>query len=267
MLITSAFLRFPAQRLVIVIAMVALLGGCTMFPDTSRRAETTGATARQANPENPQVQALLGQVYGQLAADDLAGAEDVLQHAARIDPRNPWVALNLGVVYQRTGRTAQARSEYRKVLAADGPLTSLNGRPQPVPVAVTRPASETGKYQQSAVPADKELLTALEAWRAAWAARDINAYLAHYANTFRPTQGDRASWAADRRRIISSAGSIELQLENPQVRLGSDNQAVIVFRQRYRTARLSDVGTKKLNLQRIGDRWLIQQETFAAEAR
>ena len=300
--ITSALLRFPAPRLVAAVALVALLGGCTSFPDTSRRSETPGATGRQAAPENPQVQALLGQVYGQLESGDLAGAENVLQHAARIEPRNPWVALNLGVVYQRTGRTAQARTEYRKVLAADGPLTSvalasdnawqksspadvarhnlnlmkqeektgqvaLNGRPLPVPVAVVRPVSETSKFQQSAAASDKELLAILETWRAAWAARDINAYLAHYADNFRPTSGNRATWAADRRRIIGAAGTIQLQVENPQVRIGSDNQAIIVFRQRYRTDRLNDVGTKKLTLQRNGERWLIQQETFAAEAR
>jgi hypothetical protein len=302
MLITSALLRFPAQQLVAAIALVALLGGCTSFPDSSRRGEVPSPTGRQTAPENPQVQALLGQVYGQLAADDLAGAEDVLLHAARIEPRNPWVALNLGVVYQRTGRTAQARSEYRKVLSTDGPMTNvalasdnawqksspadvarhnLNllkqeekttqaapiGRPQAAVAAVVLPVSETSKYQQSTTPAEKELLGTLETWRAAWAARDINAYLANYAENFRPVQGERAAWAADRRRIIAAAGTINLQLESPQVRFSSDKQAVIVFRQRYRTATVSDVGTKKLTLQRNGDRWLIQQETFAAEAR
>lgn len=293
--------QFSARRLLVAILIVALSGGCTSFSESLRRGESTAPASNQG-PDSAQVQALLDQVHNQLLANDLAVAEENLQRAAQLEPRNPWVALNLGVVYQRTGRTEQARSEYRKVLAADGPLPrvalasdrawqknnpadmarhNLNllkqeDRQNPAtPIlnsslsqnAALPPVSGVSAFHEVFVPAEEALLATLEAWRAAWAARDINAYLAHYAEGFRPATGNRATWAAERRRNIAAAGNLDIQVESPHLRIASDNQATIVFRQYYRAAHLSDVGTKKLTLTRNGQRWLIQQESFTAEAR
>lgn len=287
---TNAAPTFSARQLIASVALVALFGGCTSLPSNTRTGEKPGTPGRQSPQENPQVQSLLGQAYGYLAANDLTRAEETLLRAARIEPLNAWVILNLGVVYQRTGRTDRARDEYRKVLAVEGPRASFARvsdstwkKTSPEEIArhnlklmkeedrpslarqIVRPMlaenpeprrmPEVSGDQQSSGVAEKELLSALEAWRTAWAARDINAYLAHYAETFRPLRGNRTEWAAERRRIITTAGSIDLRLETPKIRLTNDNQAIIYFRQHYRTARLSDSGTKKLILQRIGERW------------
>ena len=49
----------------------------------------------------------------------LVGAERVLTEAVQANPNNPYALLNLGTVYQRTGRFDQARAMFEKVIALD----------------------------------------------------------------------------------------------------------------------------------------------------
>ena len=46
-------------------------------------------------------------------------AEKVLTEAVQQNPNNPYAVLNLGTVYQRTGRFEQAREMFDKVIALD----------------------------------------------------------------------------------------------------------------------------------------------------
>ena len=49
----------------------------------------------------------------------LAAAETALMEAVQANPNNPYALLNLGTVYQRTGRFDQAREMFEKVVALD----------------------------------------------------------------------------------------------------------------------------------------------------
>jgi len=49
----------------------------------------------------------------------LVDAESVLTEAVQDNPNNAYAVLNLGTVYQRTGRFDQARSMFEKVIALD----------------------------------------------------------------------------------------------------------------------------------------------------
>jgi len=49
----------------------------------------------------------------------LADAERVLTEALDSNPDNPYALLNLGAVYQRTGRFDQAREMFERVVALD----------------------------------------------------------------------------------------------------------------------------------------------------
>jgi outer membrane protein, adhesin transport system len=90
-----------------------------------------------------------------------------------------------------------------------------------------------------------EVRQALQNWRAAWAKRDVDAYLQFYAPNFvPPTGGDRESWKA--------------------VTLNDATHATMVFRQTYRSASYRDVVTKTLQWVKLGDRWLIVRESSAS---
>jgi Flp pilus assembly protein TadD len=49
----------------------------------------------------------------------LVDAESVLTEAVQDNPNNAYAVLNLGTVYQRTGRFDQARAMFEKVIALD----------------------------------------------------------------------------------------------------------------------------------------------------
>jgi ketosteroid isomerase-like protein len=88
-------------------------------------------------------------------------------------------------------------------VAAVAPVAALAdpARPEVVEAPAVTPAPS---------PSDEDRVRALvEHWRAAWAARDIDAYLACYATGFTPANGQaHEDWAAARRKNIASRSSI-----------------------------------------------------------
>ena len=56
------------------------------------------------------------QAFEAIAAGDYEKAEAVLEVALSINPENPYALLNLGVVYQNTGRIEKAREQYVRVI-------------------------------------------------------------------------------------------------------------------------------------------------------
>ena len=59
------------------------------------------------------------QAFEALAAGDYEKAEALLEVSLTINPDNPYAILNLGVVYQNTGRIEKAREQYVKVILLD----------------------------------------------------------------------------------------------------------------------------------------------------
>ncbi len=57
--------------------------------------------------------------FEEICQDNCAKAEEYLKKALEINPNNPYALLNLGVVYQRTGRPELARQMYQKVIDLD----------------------------------------------------------------------------------------------------------------------------------------------------
>lgn len=69
---------------------------------------------------------LLGMGFNAISRADYEKAEVLLLRARRIEPNNPYVLLNLGVVFHRTGRPKLAREAWTRVLnAPDSGSTSV----------------------------------------------------------------------------------------------------------------------------------------------
>ena len=60
---------------------------------------------------------LADQGYQELVKGNYDKAEANLRVALSINPENPYALLNLGVLYQNTGRVEKAKEMYRKLLA------------------------------------------------------------------------------------------------------------------------------------------------------
>lgn len=62
--------------------------------------------------------------YNYIEEGDLSAAERELNSALDVNPNNPYALLNLGVVYEKTGRTSDAREMYTRVLDLDSQDTA-----------------------------------------------------------------------------------------------------------------------------------------------
>lgn len=69
--------------------------------------------------ENGTVFRHLGDGYAALLANDLAAAEKHFLTVLRLEPKNIWGTLNMGVVLHRQSNFAEARSNYTEVLTQD----------------------------------------------------------------------------------------------------------------------------------------------------
>lgn len=123
-------------------------------------------------------------------------------------------------------------------------------------------AAPTVAPANSAAGADSLLQSRTTAWGAAWAARDIPAYLGFYAPGFRPEGGlSREAWAKQREQRIGKAADIRLEIRDPVVKEEVGDRATVSFRQIYASGAFSDVTDKTLEWQRIEGKWMIVRET------
>lgn len=113
---------------------------------------------------------------------------------------------------------------------------------------------------QEAAAEREAVLSAVQSWARAWSARDVQAYLAHYAPDFDPAGGmSRKAWVEERQQRIAGKGRIKVDIDKPQVST-EGNTAVVHFRQSYVSDRLSANSRKTLELERQRGKWLIKQE-------
>jgi murein L,D-transpeptidase YafK len=131
-------------------------------------------------------------------------------------------------------------------------------KPAPEPALAE---TSTAEKAPSNADATEGVVKMLEAWARAWSNNDADAYLGFYAPDFRTPNGEpRKDWEAARRLRLAKPKKIQVVASSPRVKLTDNTHAVVTFRQSYSSGNLKSVGTKSLQVVRIGDRWLIQQE-------
>ena len=126
-------------------------------------------------------------------------------------------------------------------------------------VKADKPDPKARAAQEAA--AEKEsVFNAVESWARAWSAQDVPAYLAHYASDFNPPGNQtRKAWTEERQARIAGKGRIKVSVDAAQVST-EGNTAIVRFRQKYVSDRLSASSRKTLELERQRGKWLIKQE-------
>jgi len=233
-------------------------------------------------PELPEPYNNLAVLYAQQGQYDKARKS--LEMAIHTHPSYAIAHENLGDVYAKMASEAydKALQLDRGNAAAQTKLAMIKDlfSSSVVPGKGTSPAGATDsavavavipnakdKKQPSpkpAVPGKAEtdaVLAAVNGWAKAWSAKDADAYLAHYAPGFQMPGGEpRAAWEAMRRDRITKPQSIEVTVVSPKVSFDANGQAVVSFRQGYKSDTLNTSGAKTLVLTKNNDRWLIFQE-------
>lgn len=103
--------------------------------------------------------------------------------------------------------------------------------------------------------------TVLQAWSAAWSAQAVDVYLSFYHQHYKPTNGmSRRSWEQSRRYRLKKPDWIKISLSDFNVMKNTGKQAVVSFKQAYRSNSFRDVSDKQMILIYTDDGWRIYRE-------
>lgn len=149
----------------------------------------------------------------------------------------------------------------------------------PVPVVDALPAPEMELAPAGNAPANKDRLPAsgtanavtdgpearLEAWAAAWAARDFDTYRAFYLPDFQPGKGrSTADWENERRTRVSQAQSPSIRIDGLKLRPRGTDRLSTRFTQHYSAGHYRDTVRKQIDWVKVDGQWKIAAETVLA---
>lgn len=153
-------------------------------------------------------------------------------------------ALPTPAASQYTTTTAAIKPDSAKAATAPT-LTAAPAKPIDVPAAGN---------------ANTQVADTINAWAKTWSAKDVAGYLGFYAANFETPNGvARSTWEVQRRERIDAPSSISVSIKIIKVTI-TGNEAVAVFRQIYRSDKVSSTNTKSLKLVKSDNHWLIQSE-------
>ena len=144
------------------------------------------------------------------------------------------------------------------------PAQSAAAKPAPTVAAGAPTATPTPAPAAAATSANEarvgDVEAAVQAWAAAWSAKNMADYLGAYGVDFDPPGSQtRKAWEEERRLRIVGKSSISVKVSDLQIKVMGD-KAQARFRQTYKADNLSVNGRKRLDLQKVGERWLIINE-------
>jgi tetratricopeptide (TPR) repeat protein len=224
--------------------------------------------ALELNQENAAAKAKLSLIDGLFVAPQTAPLVVAAAAPARA-PAQTGPAPTAAPVTDKVEPPAAAKSATTSAAGVEPPATAKS---EP-PVAMPKPQRpETGVAATPAPepapppvppPADPaEVENALRGWAAAWSARDVAGYLAHYADDFTPPNGlSRRDWEQARAQRIGAPSFIKVELADLQVTPHGSDHATAQFMQHYQSDQFSDSVLKSVLLKRAGTAWLITQES------
>ena len=203
----------------------------------------------------------LGDIYAKMASQ-------AYDRALQLDRSNTATKTKLAMIQDLFAGGARGKSAVAQGTAAPTIVASVaSSNPEPVkvePVAAvtTQPApAEKSVKPASATDSSGEVLKTVNAWAAAWSAKNVNKYLSFYAADFKTPNGEsRATWEATRQERLSKPKSIQVGLSNVAVKFSDSNHATVKFSQSYHASHLKTSGNKTLLMVKSGDNWLIQEE-------
>jgi tetratricopeptide (TPR) repeat protein len=143
------------------------------------------------------------------------------------------------------------------------PIRPADKKVDKVEMVKAEPKAEAAKPMPAPASADdeKNVLGAVDNWAKAWSAKDVDKYLASYADTFKPAKGEsRSVWEKTRRERVSRPASINVNVSNQKVSLQTADAAKVSFSQSYKADGKPINTFKTLLLKKVNGSWLIDEE-------
>ncbi len=133
--------------------------------------------------------------------------------------------------------------------------------PTPAPTPAPAASAPAAAAPAAAAASTQEVTAAVQAWAAAWAAKDMKAYLGAYDKDFDPPGSQtRAAWEKEREARIVGKSKITVQVSDITVSV-SGAKATARFRQAYSADSLNVASRKTLDLVQNNGRWAIVRES------
>jgi len=226
-------------------------------------------------------------------------AEEYFLNLSQAFPQQVSYLNNLAVVQMAQGKTELALENLNTIMAADKfySVTQKNindiyafmasqayakaldkkdqeTRPQLLTISELMPVVENAGLVEEAMPVtesdsnvidinDETLLKdKTQNWATAWMNGDVQQYLAHYSEQFKPADGlAYKEWLSQRRYRLRHSKQVEVSYNQLKIYFGSENKTAIVeFIQHYSAGNYQDTVKKQLYWQRSDNDWLIVQE-------
>ena len=132
------------------------------------------------------------------------------------------------------------------------------------PVAATPRSQVVNTESNSSIPFStppSEVRSAVLTWAEDWSSRNVDAYINHYAASFRPANGSsRSAWAKYRAERLQAPSFVIVNISQLQSRTNSDGSVTAVFVQDYQSDGYKDTVKKTLELVNTQGSWKIQSE-------
>lgn len=188
-----------------------------------------------------------------------------------LDPnkaQNPRALLS--AIHSINGNDVKA-PEYEPPIAQIAPPTKASAIAEPPVIKPPTPTrNEVLMVNRSAVEPklsptpsaeDQQILAFAQGWAMAWSSGDAERYLSYYSEQFLPeSKTSFTTWAAQRRQRITPDQGIQVEIEETQVVLRTDESAEIRFRQLYQSKTLKARSNKLLTLSWQNGQWKIVRE-------
>lgn len=240
------------------------------------KARTALEMAIRTNPSYATAHENLGDIYAKLASQ-------AYNKALQLDASNAnSVKPKLALIRELFSADPSGKTRPAAAVPAPAPALVATQRPAPAPAAAPAapspapvvptpapapaapapaPAAAAPAPAAPAAPAStQEVTAAVQAWAAAWAAKDMKAYLGAYDKDFDPPgRQTRAAWEKERESRIVGKSRIAVQVSDITVSVNG-NKATARFRQAYSADALNVTSRKTLELVQNGGRWAIVRE-------
>ncbi|MGA7179951.1 MAG: tetratricopeptide repeat protein [Thiobacillaceae bacterium] len=238
-------------------------------------------------PELPEPYNNLAVLYA--AQGKYEAARNALEMAIRTHPSYATAHENLGDLYAKMASmaydkalqldTSNTSAQTKLALIKDLMTGSRNPNPvktvaasadepsKPVPIGRAAksismpPAANPASTSTETAPAPDAIIETLKGWARAWSANDVDGYLAYYSPDFKPSSGSRSGWEAQRRNRVANAKGLSVQVSDIHIQTVSADRTSVKFRQKYRAKHIASDSTKRVELVRSGNRWLIVRES------
>jgi ketosteroid isomerase-like protein len=195
--------------------------------------------AIQTHPSYSTAHENLGDLYAKMAsmAYDRALEEDKSNESARI--KLAQVNALFSVPHSRVAAAA-----------ASDPAAATPAQAEPASESPPEPAMN----QTSDVDA------AVERWRTAWTARDVQAYVNTYADDYAPHGMTHDAWTAQQRERLTTASFVKVSVDDLHVAFPHADMAKAEFTQGYQADNYKDRVHKTLTLLHTDSGWRIVRE-------